>query len=216
MANCKGPSVARPVAKGEKTSMKIYTKRGDDGSTGLYGSPTRVAKNDLRVSVYGEVDELNAVLGLCRAVWQERAAHTAPPGSVDLDVVLARLQDELFRLGSELATPEGVMPPPHLALIAIVDSERMEREIDALELELAPLKSFILPGGSQGAAHLHVARVVCRRAERRLVEFAARTTLRAEVLTYVNRLSDLLFTMARAANHRLGAEETKWEPRKQA
>lgn len=184
--------------------MKIYTRRGDDGTTGLFGTPERVSKDARRVAAYGELDELNAVLGVARAACAVDSA---------LSKSLARLQDELFVLGAELATPDGVAPPKGLSLVGPADIERMEREIDAMDLELPELTTFILPGGAAPAAALHVARAVSRRAERAMVGLAAEGHVRPEALAYVNRLSDLLFTMARAANHRAGADELAWHPR---
>jgi cob(I)alamin adenosyltransferase len=159
-----------------------------------------VSKADLRVDAYGEVDELNACLGLARAAL----------GEGDLSDSLETIQRELFAVGARLADPaariaqrvtKAAVPPSAI--------ERLEHEIDRLETELPPLRRFILPGGSEGGARLHVARTICRRAERRVVGLGA-DAVEPAVVVYLNRLSDLLFVMARAANHRAGAPETEW------
>lgn len=180
--------------------MKIYTKRGDAGETGLFGGQ-RVSKDDLRVAAYGDVDELNALLGLARAAdLDERLAKA-----------VARVQDELFTLGAELATPDAEKNPK----VPTVDAawiERLEEEIDAIDGEVPPLRQFVLPGGSQGASWLHLARTVCRRAERSIVQLSRREPVGGLALAYVNRLSDWLFMAARAANHRAGVAEIAWTP----
>lgn len=178
--------------------MKIYTKTGDRGETGLFGG-ARVSKATPRVEAYGDVDELNSVLGVARAVG-------VPPS---LDALLGTLQCELFDVGAELATapgrePQGFEPIDGAAI------ERLERAIDEAEAELPPLKTFILPGGSPAAAHLHVARTVCRRAERHVVAVLAQEPVRDEIVIYLNRLSDLLFTLARLANHVAGCPDVPW------
>jgi cob(I)alamin adenosyltransferase len=183
--------------------MRIYTRRGDDGSTGLFGGP-RVGKDDLRVRAYGEVDELNSALGVARCELQ------ADPRLADLDAFSARLQSELFDLGAELATPDVQGAPRSVPVTQPEDVLRLEREIDRLEEALPELRSFILPGGARASAQLHLCRTVCRRAERLLVELSRHATVSAQALAYLNRLSDLLFVMARAANHRLGAPEVQW------
>ena len=179
--------------------MKIYTKQGDAGETGLFGG-TRVSKASARVAAYGDVDELNSTLGVARAAGLD----------ADVDSLLASIQSELFELGAELAARPGkdVGLPP----IGDAQVEALERAIDRAEEELAPLASFILPGGSLAAAHLHVARTVCRRAERAIVGLGAGEA-RPEVLRYVNRLSDLLFVLARLANHRRGVVDVPWRGR---
>jgi cob(I)alamin adenosyltransferase len=181
------------------TLNRIYTRTGDAGTTRL-ATGESVSKADLRVEAYGAVDETNACLGLARV-------HT----SGDFDALLARLQNELFDLGADLATP-AKPDEPEGAKLRILDSqvERLEREIDALNAELPPLASFVLPGGTPAAAALHLARTVCRRAEReavRLVE--AGEPVSGPALRYLNRLSDLLFVAARYANDK-GASEVFW------
>ena len=180
---------------------KIYTRRGDDGSTGLFGGP-RVRKDDLRVSAYGDVDELNSALGVAR--------EEVPEG--DLRALIDVLQSELFTLGAQLATPDPEAAPKEVPRITPQQVERLEREIDRLTEQLPPMKNFILPGGSRAGAALHLCRTVCRRAERKLVELAESAPVPQEVLAYMNRLSDLLFVMARAANLRAGGREIPWVP----
>ncbi len=184
--------------------MRIYTRTGDQGETGLFGGG-RVRKDSLRVEAYGEVDELNAVIGM---------ALSAEPFA-DLREVLARLQTELFVLGADLATPRdspvaaGARDAPRVTAEMV---GRLEADIDRCETDLEPLRQFILPGGAHAAATLHLARCVCRRAERRLVRLAAGEDLGPHALTYVNRLSDLLFVLARAANQHARHDETPWLP----
>ena len=181
--------------------MKIYTKTGDTGDTGLFGGG-RVAKNHPRVEAYGDVDELNAVLGLVRA--------TDPLPRID-DIVLP-IQRDLFAIGALLATPNLEKMRQHLEKAQIDDARiaDLEHAIDDGDAELEPLRAFIIPGGAQKAAALHVARTVCRRAERRVVELAGATEIPPVVVIYLNRLSDLLFTLARVVNRRAGAEEAPW------
>lgn len=180
--------------------MKIYTKGGDHGQTGLLGGQ-RVPKDHLRLHTYGTFDELNAVVGLALAV---------PTLTADskVRVTLERVQNELFQLGAELATPPGRKGSARL--IEGTDIESLEKEIDQMESMLEPLKSFILPGGSQAAAVLHLARTVCRRAERELVVLNRSEPVRTEVLGYVNRLSDFLFVAARMANAELKVADIPW------
>lgn len=184
---------------------RIYTRTGDDGTTAL-GTGERRPKHDLRIAAYGTVDETNACLGLARL-------HTAGPHA-RLDAMLGRIQNDLFDLGADLATPEGDAPAARERL-RIVDAqvERLEREIDELNAELAPLRSFVLPGGTPAAAALHLARTVCRRAERLMVELAADPAERVggPALKYVNRLSDFLFVASRHVNDR-GARDVLWIP----
>lgn len=185
---------------------KIYTKTGDDGTTGLVAGPRRL-KHDLRVESYGTIDETNSVIGVARL-------HTS--AMPDLDAMLAAIQNDLFDLGADLSTPETDEPPAYEPL-RIVESqvERLERDIDTLNAELKPLTSFILPGGSPAAAHLHLARTVARRAERLMVSLSRTDGERvsAAALKYVNRLSDFLFVAARHANDG-GAADVLWVPGK--
>lgn len=179
--------------------MKIYTKKGDRGETSLLGG-VRVAKDDLRIRTYGTFDELNAVLGM--AVAEEALSE-------ELRVRLIRIQGELFELGTELATPRGKE-----ARVAVNDAEveALEREIDAMEAKLVPLTQFILPGGSRLSGFLHLARTVCRRAERELTSLHRAEPHRETVLEYVNRLGDYLFVCARYANHQMGVKDVLWSP----
>jgi cob(I)alamin adenosyltransferase len=182
--------------------MKIYTKVGDGGMTGLFGGP-RVPKDDLRVAAYGDVDELNSVLGLVRA-----------DVTGEIDTLVSRVQSELFTLGAQLATPHVEEAPKGVPTINEADIERMEHEIDRFDTELEPLKAFILPAGTRGASTLHLARTVCRRAERAVVTLSHHEPVPPLSIKYLNRLSDWLFTLARLANHRAGVPEAKWEPNK--
>lgn len=182
--------------------MKIYTKGGDSGETGLFGG-ARVPKDDLRIRTYGTLDELNSVIGLALS-----ESIVAAPGVDGVIAPLKRLQGELFQLGAELATPRG--KSTGMRLIADAETERLEREIDAWDTVLPGLKSFVLPGGTRLSAWLHLARTVSRRAERELISLNRAEPARPEVLRYVNRLSDWLFTAARAANHALGQADVPW------
>ena len=178
--------------------MKIYTRTGDAGETSLFDG-TRVGKDDPRVEAYGDVDELNAWLGFARA------SGVDPP----LDAELIAIQRDLFALGAQLADPaDKIASRVTKALIDDAHVERLESLIDRLELELPPLRRFILAGGTPAGAALHVARTVCRRAERRMV--ALDPPIDPVLIRYVNRLSDLLFVAARVVNHRAGAPETEW------
>lgn len=174
--------------------MKIYTKTGDQGETGLFGGP-RVSKDHARIEAFGTVDELNSHLGLIRTL----------PAASDFDGDLRRIQCELFDLGAELATPGSTaerITPAHVTAI--------ERLIDAQETLLEPLACFILPTGTPLAAALHVARTVCRRSERAVIRLQHETEVPPIVVVYLNRLSDLLFVLARVANRRAGAGEVTW------
>ncbi len=184
--------------------MKIYTKTGDAGETGLFGGP-RVRKSDHRVEAYGEIDELNAALGVVRAQVEDP----------ELERHLARIQDELFSVGAELATPHGAKARSAIPPIEASWLERLEAAIDTWEAELPPLRQFVLPGGTRTAAALHLARCVCRRAERRVVALAADVEVAPVTLAYLNRLSDLLFVAARIANFRAGRAESAWDPRRE-
>lgn len=184
--------------------MKIYTRRGDSGETDLIGSG-RVPKDHLRVDAYGAVDELNACLGVCAAA----TSHA------DLRALLEDLQRALFSLGAHLATPEarhreslGMQEPSDAEIAAL------EARIDALEAELPPLERFVLPGGTREAAAFHVARTVCRRAERVAVALDRSESLAPSAIRYLNRLSDLLFVLARVENRRAGVGDVEWEGRK--
>jgi len=178
--------------------MKIYTKTGDDGDTALFGGG-RVHKDDPRVEAYGQVDELNSVLGLARA-----------EGLGTLDALAQQLQDQLFTIGSLLATPQDSKAASHIPRVQDSWVKAMEDAIDSYDLELAPLTSFILPGGSKAAAMLHLARTVCRRAERDVVPLHRAGLVDKHVEVYLNRLSDLLFAMARYANHKAGVKDVPW------
>ena len=184
--------------------MKIYTRRGDSGETDLFGGP-RVPKDALRVSAYGDVDELNAVLGDCAATTEH----------IDLRDLVRRIQGLLFDLGATLATPDpgrraksGVPEP------GAEDIELLEAQIDEFEGELEPLRRFVLPGGCRAAAAFHLARTVCRRAERSGVALHRVEPLPEPCLTFLNRLSDLLFVMARVENRRTGVADVEWQGRK--
>jgi cob(I)alamin adenosyltransferase len=183
--------------------VKIYTRTGDSGETGLFDG-TRVPKSDPRVATYGDVDELNAWLGLARATLDDR----------ELVAMLERIQRDLFAIGARLADPaHRIAERVAKAVVSPDDIARLEGWIDALEAPLPPLRRFILAGGANGGAMLHVARTICRRAERAIValeQTGGREAFEPELLTYVNRLSDLLFVMARAANHRAGIADVEW------
>lgn len=181
---------------------KIYTRTGDDGTTAL-GSGERRAKHDLRVAAYGTLDELNAAIGVARLHCGTDAA---------LDRALAHIQNDLFDLGADLATPgKGRGPQGARLTVTPAQVSWLEAEIDRLNDELKPLRSFVLPGGSAAAAYLHLARTVCRRSERLIAELKDRESVGAEVLKYVNRLSDFLFVAARHANDK-GAGDVLWSP----
>jgi cob(I)alamin adenosyltransferase len=186
-------------------TMKIYTKTGDRGDTGLFGGG-RVPKDHVRVDAYGEVDELNSTLGLV-------VLHLDAAGEQALADGLRQVQGDLFTIGANLATPAPEDGGRENAFIPPLDPSRieaLEQWIDAADGELQPLASFVLPGGSPAAAVLHLARTVCRRAERRVVTLSREATVRPEYVMYLNRLSDLLFVLARAANP--PGEEPLWRP----
>ncbi|MEZ4410207.1 MAG: cob(I)yrinic acid a,c-diamide adenosyltransferase [Polyangiales bacterium] len=182
--------------------MKIYTKTGDQGDTGLFGG-ARVSKASARVDAYGTVDELNSVVGVARATGLDPS----------IDAVLTRVQSELFVLGAELSTVPGKEDKLGIALLTAAHAEALERDIDAAEEGLPALKSFVLPGGTPAAAALHHARTVCRRAERAMVGLGQSEPVRHEVVVYLNRLSDLCFVLARRANHLAGVADVPWQPR---
>lgn len=176
--------------------MKIYTRTGDQGQTSLFGG-TRVAKNDARIEAYGTVDELSSFIGVARA--------SALPAEVDAR--LEQVQRDLFEVGAHLASP-GTSRFPGVDVARI---EELERDIDAMERELTPLTNFILPGGCIGAAQLHVARTVCRRAERCVVALQDESDATKSTIAYLNRLSDYLFVAARFANKRAGIADVAWK-----
>ncbi len=182
--------------------MKIYTRTGDGGETSLMGAG-RVSKDHLRVMAYGDVDETNAAIGFARTT-----------GPRDLaDELLTAVQQDLFAIGGALATPEPDRVGAAQRAKVVVAAERvtaLEAAIDAADAELPPLTSFVLPGGTAKASALHLARTVCRRAERTVVHLSHMEHVPDEVIVYLNRLSDLLFTLARLANHRAGVEERSW------
>lgn len=179
----------------------IYTRTGDQGETGLFGGG-RVAKDDPRVEAYGGVDELNAMLGVVRSSGLDPS----------LETVISEIQGQLFTLGAVLATPGGTKAEAYIPKVSPDWTPRLESHIDSYEKELAPLRQFILPGGNPSASHLHLARTVCRRAERRVVSLSKEIALDAQLLIYLNRLSDLLFVMARVANRRAGVSDVPWTP----
>jgi cob(I)alamin adenosyltransferase len=180
---------------------RIYTRTGDDGTTAL-GTGERRKKHDLRIAAYGTIDELNACLGIARL-------HTKDAAQVD--AMLARIQNDLFDLGADLCTPETGRRAAGALRIVAAQVERLEREIDALNAELRPLDSFVLPGGTAAAAYLHLARTVVRRAERLVAALAEREGVNPEALKYLNRLSDHLFVLSRWVNDR-GALDVLWRP----
>jgi len=172
--------------------VKIYTKTGDKGETSLFGG-ARVSKNDPRIEAYGTIDELNSQLGLCRSAW--------PASPID-----DRIQSDLFDIGAFLAAPNDA----RFHSVAASRIADLERAIDAMENELAPLKTFIVPGGSEAASRLHVARTVCRRAERRVIAIGESSDAMRATIAYLNRLSDFLFVAARLANRKHGVNDTPW------
>jgi len=203
--------------------MKIYTRTGDSGETGLFGGP-RVSKDDLRIEAYGTVDELNSVLGVARA-----ALSSAMPGKFSvpdqtgegagaqsnpradylrLDAWMERIQNELFDLGADLATPLETKASVHRMTEEPVSA--LEKDIDSFEEDLTPLTAFILPGGSMTAAQLHAARTICRRAERRVIALSTRDDINAFAIVYLNRLSDALFVAARWVNALSGIQDHEW------
>jgi cob(I)alamin adenosyltransferase len=175
--------------------LKIYTRTGDLGQTSLFGG-ARVAKNDARIEAYGTVDELSSHIGVVRTM----------PVPSDVDAILHQVQLDLFEVGAHLASP-GTSRFPGVDAARV---EELERAIDAMERELAPLTTFILPGGSSSAAHLHVARTVCRRAERLVVALQDESPATVSTIVYLNRLSDYLFVAARFANRRAGVDDVPW------
>ncbi len=180
--------------------MKIYTKTGDKGETSLFGGQ-RVPKGALRIEAYGTVDELNSVLGIVRS---ENTDST-------IEKILGDLQAGLFDLGADLATPRA-STSKQIKRIDVNDAQPLEKAIDSLEQNLKPLRGFILPGGSAVAAKIHFARTVCRRAERKVVQLARQEDIGDAIVVFLNRLSDLLFVLARHANQVANVSETEWKP----
>ena len=181
--------------------MKIYTKTGDDGTTGLYQGG-RIGKDSLRVTAYGTVDELNSHIGWLRA-------HRLPD---DQDKALFKVQHDLFRIGTDLSTPvEAVKEGDQVLRLAESSELFMEKAIDEMERQLQPLKEFILPGGCPPAVALHVCRSVCRRAERETISLSHTEEINPSILKYLNRLSDLMFVMARFMNKQVGLPDIKWD-----
>jgi|SRR5437870_8326318 len=187
--------------------MKIYTRTGDDGSTGLFGGG-RIRKSDPRIECYGTIDELNASIGLAAAAVEGEAGS---PAAYEMRDWLRQVQHELFNIGSHLATPiespsSAKLPPLDEMMVG-----RLEMQMDQADEQLAKLRQFILPAGGEAACRLHLARTVCRRAERRIVAFAMDRPVPHVIITYLNRLSDWLFVMARLANQRAGVEDVPWK-----
>jgi len=179
--------------------MKIYTKHGDQGETSLLGGQ-RVPKNHIRIQAYGTIDELNAYLGLVRSkLFDEQIKD-----------FLLKCQKDLFVIGSQLAAPEGRIAE-HIDCIAADDVVMLEQAIDGMDKELPPLNNFIVPGGDTVAAEVHVARSICRRAERLIVELSLAEDVHVNIIKYINRFSDYLFTLARMLNKQKGISEVKWE-----
>jgi cob(I)alamin adenosyltransferase len=185
--------------------MKIYTKTGDKGQTGLYGG-ARVPKSDVRLHAYGTIDELNSMIGVVCAT-----DHAHPTG-LKLSGLLEPIQNELFVVGSHISTPyaENTVPDS-LPVFDAASTSRLEQDMDILTAQLPPLKSFILPGGSPIAAQLHLCRTICRRAERYVVELTQHAYVMPDILIYLNRLSDFFFTLARSANHAEGIADIPWK-----
>lgn len=179
--------------------MKIYTKTGDTGDTSLFGGQ-RVPKDAMRIEAYGTVDELNSIIGVARC------EGSAP----EIDSLLEQIQEELFVLGADLATPRS-SAKDSVRRFEAREAHEIERIIDRIEPRLKPIRNFILPGGSPQAARLHLARTVCRRAERAVVRLSRHEDIGTGAVIYLNRLSDLLFVLARYANHLAGVQETRWK-----
>ena len=186
---------------------RVYTRRGDQGETDLVGG-SRVAKDSPRIDAYGTVDELNAAVGVARAV--NVAKHRRSRAGREVDAILRKLQSELFDLGGELATPAAEFRPG-MFRVGAAEVTALETLMDRCQKDLAPLKSFVLPGGGRVSAFLHVARTVCRRAERDVLRLMRHEDVGAWPLAYLNRLSDLLFVLSRWIGHHLGEREFLWE-----
>jgi cob(I)alamin adenosyltransferase len=190
--------------------MKIYTKTGDAGQTGLFGG-ARVSKASLRVAAYGALDEANSFLGECALRLRDLASHSQSPTIADAHDLIRTIQSQMFDLGHELATPAGIDRKSEGLTDA--DIANLEKAMDTCETQLPSLRKFVLPGGCPAAVSLHIARSVVRRAERELVALSEVEPVRREVLIYVNRLSDLFFMLARLANQAAGVEEHAWLPK---
>ena len=188
--------------------MKLYTRTGDDGTTGLF-SGARVSKDHPRIEAYGTVDELNAVLGLVGC-----ACDRGHPFEARLHAIVAALQSRLFDIGADLATPEGAKQQSRIHRIDEQDVAEAEGWIDEVDRGNPPITTFVMPAGTELAARLHVARTVCRRAERTIISLAAIEPVGEPLLHYMNRLSDLFFAMARRANHERGHPDVPWSPAK--
>jgi len=200
--------VSEPFDQPRMAINCVYTKRGDTGETSLAGGQ-RVPKDSTRIEAYGTIDELNAFVGLARRSLEKVLPHH--PVMAPLDSILFRVQHELFNAGSILATlPEDVHPQQ--ARITAAQTALLEREIDAMNLELPPLRSFVLPGGSQLNAEMHLCRTVCRRAERVCITLAREESIDPEIIRYLNRLSDAFFVWTRWAAHEMGTPEVLWDP----
>jgi cob(I)alamin adenosyltransferase len=187
---------------------RVYTRGGDAGETSLVGGQ-RLRKDDLRIEAYGTIDELNSFIGLARESAIELAGQA--PALMELADILRRVQNELFNAGSTLATLPGDLHPKQ-PRVTEAEARQLEHEIDRMNENLEPLRSFVLPGGSRLNAELHVCRTVCRRAERICVALAARETLDGDIVRYMNRLSDALFVWSRWTSRQLGVAENLWEP----
>jgi cob(I)alamin adenosyltransferase len=184
---------------------KLYTRSGDDGTTGLF-SGARVSKNHPRIEAYGTVDEFNAVLGLCISAASEGSKTEV------IGTILKQVQSRMFDIGADLATPEGSTNEARIQRIGVPHVAEIEVWIDQIDGKNEPLKNFVMPGGSELASRLHLARTVCRRAERLIVGLAHTEPVGDHLLQYINRVSDLLFAMARMANKVLGIDDTPWIP----
>jgi len=191
--------------------MKIYTKRGDSGKTDLFGISNRISKSSIRVSAYGEIDELNSFIGLIRSNINETAFKK---NYKDIEKALEKIQNDLFIIGADLATPKIDKKHNQLSKmrkIEIKDINKIEKLIDNCSKDLEPLKNFILPGGSILASLFHISRTICRRAERNIVELSEKEDINKNIIPYLNRLSDLLFIFARISNKSLKIKDIKWK-----
>ena len=187
--------------------MKLYTRTGDDGTTGLF-SGARVSKDHPRIEAYGTVDELNSMLGVVMC-----SCDPAHPFEARLHAILSAMQSRLFDIGADLATPEGAKQQSRIHRIDDADVAEAESWIDEVDAANPPLKTFVMPAGTELAARLHVARTVCRRAERAIISLGSIEPVGDPLLRYMNRLSDLFFAMARRANHERGMADMPWTPK---